>query len=86
MDEDGKPHMNVDLFHAAGIDRAASLGLAANKLGNVFVSPHLYYAVRLLLDKDKYRGRAFTLIRDPVEAQLSACECQSLLFDYFSFI
>ena len=86
MDMDGKPHVNVDLFHSPGIDRAASLELAANKLANVFVTPHLYYGVRNLLDKDRYIGRAFTLIRDPVEAQLSACECQSLLFDYFSFI
>jgi hypothetical protein len=75
MDNDGRPRVNVDLSHASGIERAASLGLATSNFANVFVSPHLYDVTHLLLDEKIHRGRAFILIQNPFQFQLSACKC-----------
>lgn len=66
----GHEYVNVNLGHATGISHASDLGLSASGLADVLVSPHLHYASKLLFD-DKHKGRAFTILRHPIERALS---------------
>ncbi len=60
----------MNLGHSSGISHASNLGLSTSGLADVIVSPHLHYAAKLLLDND-HKGRAFTILRHPIERALS---------------
>ena len=66
----GHEYVSVNLAHANGISHASDLGLATSGLADVIVSPHLHYATKLIFDEE-HKGRAFTILRHPIERALS---------------
>lgn len=63
-------YVNVNLGYTTGITNAASLGLASSGLADVLVSHHLHYAGKMLFDGE-HKGRAFTILRHPIERSLA---------------
>mmetsp|Transcript_20777 Transcript_20777/g.30755 ORF Transcript_20777/g.30755 Transcript_20777/m.30755 type:complete len:624 (+) Transcript_20777:99-1970(+) len=65
----GHKYVNVDTTTEAGIEDAKAKGLAASGLAELVVSPRLQEAAGLF--GPSKQGRAFTLIRHPVERAVS---------------
>ena len=63
-------YVNVDTSNAFGIQRAASMGLASSGLADVIVSSYFHDA-SMLFDLH-HQGRAFLILRDPIERATSA--------------
>lgn len=65
----GIKYVNVDTTSLEGIERAKNLGLAPSGMADVVVSSYLQQAATLYTPDAP--GRAFTLLRDPVERAVS---------------
>jgi len=61
--------VNVDVTTSSGLKKAKKLGLAQSRLADLLYSDQ-FHQVADLFD-NKYQGRAFTFVRDPVERCLS---------------
>ena len=66
---DGLPYVNVDASNVPGLDRAARLGLGGSGLADVVTSSYLREAGALF--DPGHRGRAFTVLRHPLERAVS---------------
>ncbi|KAL7426253.1 hypothetical protein ACHAXH_000287 [Discostella pseudostelligera] len=62
-------YVNVDTTNAFGIQRAAAMGLASSGLADVIVSSYFHDA-SMLFDLH-HQGRAFLILRDPIERATS---------------
>ena len=65
----GMKYVNVDPSYKQGIERARELGLIPSGIANVVVSPYLHEMVSLF--DISHKGRAFTMMRHPVERAVS---------------
>lgn len=63
---EGARYVNVDTVTPEGIRHAHSLGLLSSGLADVIVSPYIHFAASTLFSA-AHRGRAFTMIRHPIE-------------------
>jgi hypothetical protein len=69
IDVGGHKYLNVDTTTEAGIVKAKALGLAASGKANLVISPRMEEAASLFGPSKK--GRAFTMLRHPVERAVS---------------
>jgi len=58
-------YVNVDTISADGLHRAATLGLAESNLSDIIASSY-FHTASMLFDL-QHKGRAFTLLRNPIE-------------------
>lgn len=65
----GIKYVNVDTTSPDGIERAKALGLATSGLADVVVSSYLKQAATIYTPD--HPGRAFTVLRDPIERAVS---------------
>jgi len=73
--KEGSRFVNVDTTTSQGIKRAEGLKLVQSGLADYIVTQHLHLAAGLFTEK--YKGRLFTIMRDPIERAIS-------LFHYLS--
>mmetsp|Transcript_2864 Transcript_2864/g.6366 ORF Transcript_2864/g.6366 Transcript_2864/m.6366 type:complete len:478 (-) Transcript_2864:145-1578(-) len=69
LDVSESKYVNVDTTTIPGIQRAVDLGLAESALADVVVSSYLHESAALF--DLKHQGRAFILLRDPIERATS---------------
>jgi len=62
-------YVNVDTTSADGLHRAATLGLAESNLSDIIASSY-FHTASMLFDL-QHKGRAFTLLRNPIERVVS---------------
>lgn len=62
-------YVNVDTTSVDGLHRAATLGLAESNLSDVIASSY-FHTASMLFDLE-HKGRAFTLLRNPIERVVS---------------
>ena len=61
--------INVDLSSPVGIKRAKKLGLIPSSIANIIITP--IFIDSLTLFDESHRGRAFTMMRDPIDRSIS---------------
>jgi hypothetical protein len=69
VEVDGVEYVNVDTTSIDGLHRAANLGLAASDLSDL-ISSSYFGEVGMLFDLE-HKGRAFTILREPIERAVS---------------
>jgi len=69
VDVNGLRYVNVDTTTIEGITEARNFGLAQSKLSDVIISPYII-DISSIFTSD-FPGRAFTLLRDPIERAVS---------------
>jgi len=69
IDYKGGKYVNVDTTSIPGIERAKAMGLAQSGIANVVVSSYLHESSGIF-DPD-HRGRAFLMLRNPIERAVS---------------
>mmetsp|Transcript_24642 Transcript_24642/g.40794 ORF Transcript_24642/g.40794 Transcript_24642/m.40794 type:complete len:634 (+) Transcript_24642:96-1997(+) len=69
IDVGGFKYLNVDTTTEVGISKAKALGLASSGMANLVISPRMEEAASLFGPSTK--GRAFTMLRHPVERAVS---------------
>uniref|UniRef100_A0A7S4VZG2 Sulfotransferase domain-containing protein n=1 Tax=Ditylum brightwellii TaxID=49249 RepID=A0A7S4VZG2_9STRA len=69
--------VNVDTTTLPGLQRAASLGLVPSRTAEVIFSPYIHES-SILFDST-YRGRLFTILRDPIDRIVSLYHYQKPL-------
>lgn len=69
IEVDGVEYVNVDTTSIDGLHRAANLGLAASDLSDL-ISSSYFGEVGMLFDLE-HKGRAFTIMREPIERAVS---------------
>lgn len=70
IDFQGVRYVNVDTYSLEGINRAYDMGFSQSKLADVVVSSYFLQATQNLFDREN-RGRAFSLLRNPIERAVS---------------
>lgn len=69
VDVEGMRYVNVDTTTVGGINHAKSIGLAQSGLADVVISPYVMEASTIF--NEDFPGRAFTIMRDPIERAVS---------------
>lgn len=69
VDVEGTRYVNVDTTTVGGINHAKSIGLAQSGLADVVISPYVMEASTIF--NEDFPGRAFTIMRDPIERAVS---------------
>ena len=69
VEVEGNHYVNVDTTSIDGLHRAANLGLAASNLSDMISSS--YFGEVGMLFELEHKGRAFTILRDPMERAVS---------------
>jgi len=70
IDVQGVKYVNVDTYTLEGISHANYMGFASAGLADVVVSSYLLAASQNLFDEE-HKGRAFTLLRHPIDRAVS---------------
>mmetsp|Transcript_24748 Transcript_24748/g.36302 ORF Transcript_24748/g.36302 Transcript_24748/m.36302 type:complete len:669 (-) Transcript_24748:170-2176(-) len=65
----GDKYVNVDMSTTAGIERAKLLGLGSYEMADVIITAYIQQAASLF--DSQHHGRAFTLMRNPVDRAVS---------------
>jgi hypothetical protein len=77
--QDNHKLLNVDLSTILGIERAKNLNLVQSHMPDMIITP--LFLESLVLFDEEHKGRAFTLIRDPMDRAISTYQHLKIVRD-----